>query len=68
MTATLTNADATDWVDAAIRLTNDQLLEFYEIYSELVDSRKGIKNAKLWKFHTEAFAALEAEVARRKAA
>jgi hypothetical protein len=64
-TATLKNIEENDYAYGASKLTNAELLEFYEIFLEKVEGRHGIKTPQLWKHYTEGLAALEAEIEAR---
>jgi hypothetical protein len=68
MTTKIYEIVETDYVQGAAKLSNDELLEAYEVTAYLVEFRKGIKYPKLWKSYNDALAALEAEVNNRRGA
>jgi hypothetical protein len=55
----------TTYAETASKLSNAELLELWEVFTDKVEGQHGKKFAELWLHYTEGLKALEAEIARR---
>jgi hypothetical protein len=55
----------TTYAETASKLSNAELLELWEIFTDKVEGQHGKKFAELWQHYNKGLKALEAEIARR---